>query len=156
MAKSLKSEIPLETFSKVVESIYDCALDPNRWIDTAGMIAQLVGSEFCLLAINDLKSKRRALMLHVGLDDRYVRLWSDKYAAIDPLRVSTLLFPVGSVMTTGMLVEEHELSGSRFYQEFLRPQRWREGLGIKVLRTHHHFGFLAAHRLQGSAALRRR
>ena len=30
MAKSLKSEIPLETFSKVVESIYDCALDPNR------------------------------------------------------------------------------------------------------------------------------
>jgi DNA-binding CsgD family transcriptional regulator/PAS domain-containing protein len=30
MAKSLKSEIPLETFSRVVESIYDCALDPNR------------------------------------------------------------------------------------------------------------------------------
>ena len=149
MAKSLKSEIPLETFSKVVELIYDCALDPNRWIDTAGMIAQLVGSESCLLAINDLKSKRRALMLHVGLDDRYVRLWSDDYAAIDPLRVSTLLFPVGSVMTTGMLVEEHELSGSRFYQEFLRPQGWREGLGINVLRTQDHFGFLAAHRYKG-------
>ena len=47
MAKSLKSEIPLETFSKVVELIYDCALDPNRWIDTADMIAQLVGAETC-------------------------------------------------------------------------------------------------------------
>ena len=88
-------------------------------------------------------------MLHVGLDDRYVRLWSDDYAVIDPLRVSTLLFPVGSVMTTGMLVEEHELSGSRFYQEFLRPQGWREGLGINVLRTQDHFGFLAAHRYKG-------
>ena len=51
MAKSLKSEIPLETFSKVVELIYDCAVDPNRWIDTSGMIAQLIGSEFvCLLS----------------------------------------------------------------------------------------------------------
>ena len=149
MARSLKAEIPLETFSKVVEAIYDCALDPNRWIDTSGMIAQLIGSEFCLLAINDLKSKRHALMLHVGVEERYVRLWSDDYAAIDPLRVSTLLFPVGSVMTTGMLVEEHELSGSRFYQEFLRPQGWREGLGINVLRTQDHFGFLAAHRYKG-------
>jgi hypothetical protein len=31
MAKSGKvADIPLETFSKVVEAIYDCALDPTR------------------------------------------------------------------------------------------------------------------------------
>ena len=34
MTRSVKqSETPLETFSKVVESIYDCALNPNRWIE---------------------------------------------------------------------------------------------------------------------------
>ena len=149
MAKSLKSEIPLETFSKVVELIYDCALDPNRWIDTAGMIAQLVGSEFCLLGVKDLKNMRHALMLHVGVEERYVRLWADKYAAIDPIVVPALLLPVGSVNTTRMLVEEHELSDSRFYQEFLKPQGFFEGIGINVLRTEQRVGWWAAHRYKG-------
>ena len=66
MAKSLKSEIPLETFSKVVESIYDCALDPNRWIDTAGMIAQLVGAEDCLLGVHDMKNVHHGVMFRKG------------------------------------------------------------------------------------------
>ena len=85
MAKSLKSEIPLETFSKVVESIYDCALNPNRWIDTSGMIAQLVGSEACVLGVKDFKNMRHGLMLDVGVEERYVRLYAEDYGAIDPI-----------------------------------------------------------------------
>src|SRR5262245_587264 len=120
MARSLKPEIPLETFSKVVESIYDCALDPNRWIITSGMIARLLGAESCLLAVMDLKTMRHALMLHVGIEERYVRFWEEKYAALDPIAVSTSLLPVGSVNLSRHLVEEHELLDSRFHHEFLK------------------------------------
>ena len=88
MAKSLKSEIPLETFSKVVELIYDCALDPNRWIDTAGMIAQLVGGEDCLLGVHDMKNVHHGLMLPRGVEERYQRLYAEKYAAIEPNAVA--------------------------------------------------------------------
>ena len=33
---------PLETFSKAVEAIYDCALDPTRWQDTISVVAELL------------------------------------------------------------------------------------------------------------------
>jgi hypothetical protein len=32
------TDISLETFSKVVESIYDCALDANHWLETLRLI----------------------------------------------------------------------------------------------------------------------
>ena len=104
MAKSLKSEIPLETFSKVVESIYDCALDPNRWIDTADMIAQLVGAETCLLGVHDMKNVHHGVMFQRGVEERYVRLYAEKYGAMNPHSVPIQLLPVGKVVTRGMIL----------------------------------------------------
>ena len=156
MAKSLKSEIPLETFSKVVESIYDCALDPNRWIDTAGMIAQLVGAEDCLLGVHDMKNVHHGVMFQRGVEERYVRLYAEKYAALNPHSVPLQLVPVGKVVTDGMLLDEQEFLRSRFYQEFMKPQGIFEAIGFSVLRTEQRMGWLAANRLRGSAALRRR
>jgi hypothetical protein len=34
-------EVPLETFSKVVEAIYDCALDPSHWRKVLGILIEL-------------------------------------------------------------------------------------------------------------------
>jgi DNA-binding NarL/FixJ family response regulator len=149
MAKSLKSEIPLETFSKVVEAIYDCALDPNRWIDTAGMIAQLVGSEICVLGVHDMKNVHHGVMFHVGVEERYERLYAEKYGAINPYSVPLQLRPVGKVVTAGMIVAEQEVLRSRFYQEFTRPQGVRDTIGFSVLRTEQRMGWLAANRLEG-------
>jgi DNA-binding NarL/FixJ family response regulator len=149
MARSLKSEISLETLSKVVESIYDCALDPNRWINTSRMIAQLLGSEACVLCVNDLKNMRYGLMSRVGVEGRYPRLYTEKYAAIDPSLARAQSLPVGRVTTTRMLVEEHELRDSRFYQEFLKPQGVLDAIGLSVLRTEQCIGSWAAHRYEG-------
>ncbi len=33
--------MPVKTVSKVVEVIYDCALNTGRWEETLGMIAEL-------------------------------------------------------------------------------------------------------------------
>ena len=148
MAKSLKSEIPLETFSKVVELIYDCALNPNRWIDTADMIAQLVGAEICLLGVHDMKNVHHGVMFRPrGVDESYERLYAEKYAAINPHSVPITLLPVGKVVTTRMINLEQEFLGSRFYQEFMKPQGIFETIGFNVLRTERRIGWLAANRL---------
>ena len=99
MAKSPKSKIPLETFSKVVELIYDCALNPNRWIDTADMIAQLVGAEACQLGVHDMKNVHHGVMFQGGVEERYVRLYAEKYGALNPHSVPIQLMPVGKVVT---------------------------------------------------------
>jgi hypothetical protein len=46
-------EIGLETFSRIVESIYDCAFDPGRWDGAVRSIAELSGSQLSLLAVHD-------------------------------------------------------------------------------------------------------
>ena len=149
MAKSLKSEIPLETFSKVVELIYDCALNPNRWIDTADMIAQLVGAEICLLGVHDMKNVHHGVMFRPrGVDESYERLYAEKYAAINPHSVPITLLPVGKVVTTRHdQFDEQEVLRSRFYQEFMKPQGIFETIGFNVLRTEQRMGWLAANRL---------
>ena len=50
----MQPKIPLETLSKVVEAIYDCALDPTRWQNTISVIAELLQSQRCAVGVHDL------------------------------------------------------------------------------------------------------
>ena len=51
--KAKSSDIPLETFSTVVEAVYDCALDPNRWPNAISLISELLLSQRCALAVHN-------------------------------------------------------------------------------------------------------
>jgi hypothetical protein len=48
--------ISLETFSKVVEAVYDCALDPSHWPETLGLIIELSRSQNSSLEVCNLES----------------------------------------------------------------------------------------------------
>ena len=58
--------IPLETFSKAVEAIYDCALDPTRWQDTISVVAELLQSQRCALVVYDYPSGHSKLAFQIG------------------------------------------------------------------------------------------
>jgi len=146
MAK--REDIPLETFSKVVEAVYDCALDPNRWQETIGMIIDLCRCHHGALGVIDLKNVHNEATFQVGHEERYLRLYEEKYAAMDPIVRPLQLVPVGTVVTRAMLVDEHELLESRFYQEFLKPQRIGDSIGFNVLKTGQRMGALALDRLE--------
>jgi hypothetical protein len=45
------SDVGLEAFSKVVEAIYDCSLDPAHWQDTVEIIGELLTSQRCALGV---------------------------------------------------------------------------------------------------------
>jgi hypothetical protein len=139
--------IPLETFSKVVESIYDCAFDPNRWQGTVSMIAELSRSQVCGFVITG-EGMHKNLSIHVGVEEQYVRLYEETYAALNPHLGPLQLLPVGEVITTPMILDEREFLESRFYQEFLKPQALRDAIGFNVLKTPQRVGALAATRLE--------
>ena len=93
-------EISLEVFSKVVEAIYDCALDPNRWHEVVVMIAQLSQSQRCVLGVHDFAHDRNELMFQLGYEDEdYWRLHEDKYKGMNPTFAPLQLLPVGTVAT---------------------------------------------------------
>jgi hypothetical protein len=61
--------IPLETFSKVVESIYDCGLYPNHWPETLGLIIELSRSQNCSLEVCNLENRHMEMTFQVGINN---------------------------------------------------------------------------------------
>ncbi len=141
-------DLPLGTFSKVVESVYDCALDPTHWPETVGMIAELCRSQYCALGVIDLENADTLLAYQVGIDEHYQRLAEGKYAAMNPVIGPAQLLPVGTVATSAMLVGDHELLESRYYQELLKPLGIRDIIAFNVLKTEQRIGMFAANRLE--------
>ena len=149
MTKSVKSfEVPLETFSKVVEAIYDCALDPTRWQDTIRLIAELCRSQVCIIGVHDYANGRSELAYNLGYEEQFIRLHEEKYAAMNPFWSAILMQPLGVVRTQAMLIDDHEFWESRFYREWCKPQRFYDMINFKILQTDQRIGWWAAHRLE--------
>jgi DNA-binding CsgD family transcriptional regulator/PAS domain-containing protein len=147
MAKVVSPEI--ESFSRVVEAIYDCALDPNRWHVAVRMIADLLASQRCVLGVHDCANDRSELAFQLGYEDEeYWRLHEGKYRGMNPHFPAVLLMPVGAVATSAMLVDQQEFLESRFYTEWCKPQGLRDAITVKVLQTGQRMGLLAANRLE--------
>ena len=152
MPKSVKSsEVPLETFSKVVEAVYDCALDPTRWQDTLVLIAELCRSQTCILTIHDLANERYELAYKVGhgYTDEFHRLHEEKYKVMNPLWPLVPMMPMGAVRTQAMLIDDREFWETRFYREWIKPQRFWDMICFKVVQTDQRLGAWAAHRIEG-------
>ncbi len=141
------SEVSLEAFSKVVEAVYDCALDPNHWHDTIRLIAALCESQVSILAVHDYTHGRSELTFGFGYTDKFVRLHEEKYAAMNPFLSAIQMLPVGAVTTQAMLIGDREHYESRFYQEWCKPQGFDDSIQFNVLRTKERIGWWAAHRL---------
>ena len=125
-------DLPLETFSKVVEAVYDCALDPNRWHDTVRLMGDLCRSPVCMLGVHDYANGRSEMAYQVGYDERFIRLHEEKYAAMNPFWSAIRMNPVGTVTTQAMLVDDREFYESRFYREWIKPQRFYDMINFKV------------------------
>jgi DNA-binding CsgD family transcriptional regulator/PAS domain-containing protein len=151
MPSNSQLDVSLEGFSKVVEAVYDCAVDPERWYDTLRQIAELCGSQTCILTVADFSTGRYDLAYKWGhgYSDEFHRLHEEKYKVMNPLWPQVPMLPIGAVRTQAMLIDDHELWETRFYREWIKPQRFWDLIAFKVLQTGQRFGAWAAHRIEG-------
>ncbi len=108
-----------DTFSDLVEAIYDAGLQPALWNDVVVRINAFVGGRACGLFSKDSISKSGVTHYYCGADPRYIQLYSETYSKFDPL---TILPRFGQVVSIPDLVRFDEYRRGRFYQEWLRPQ----------------------------------
>ena len=146
MARVVSPE--LESFSRVVEAIYDCALDPRRWEDTVRMISELCESQVAFFAIHDYVNRRSELTFGFGYTEHYIRLHEEIYRSMNPFLNLIHMQPVGVVKTRAMYIEDREFYESRFYQEWVKPQGWDDAITFNVLQTDQRLGWWAGHRLK--------
>ena len=111
----------LATFSKVVELIYDCALDPARWQEVLDTLVEISKSRSGVLGVNDLRNRRTALAFLNGINEHYQQLAEEKYGAVNPYTVPLQLVPVGRVVTSNELISDHDLMENPWYREIFKP-----------------------------------
>ena len=62
----MASQVSPQTFSTLIASIYDCALDPQGWERTLAAIAGVLGSASVTLHLNDLRRKEVLFYVQAG------------------------------------------------------------------------------------------
>jgi DNA-binding CsgD family transcriptional regulator/PAS domain-containing protein len=130
-----QSRLSLADFSSVIEDIYDCALNSENWRSVLPRIAELIDSPKITMGITDYAVTREVRLYQHGFDERYVKLYFEKYAAANPVFIAGHTRPVGDVYTTGMVVDRQEFFESRFYREWAQPQRLHDTISVHALKS---------------------
>ncbi len=140
------SSIPLETFSTVVESISDCALNQTCWPNVLSSITKLTRSNYGLLALIDAENERFELAYHIGYRPQFRKLFEEKYAASSPYIGRLKRLPLATVATRSMLIDDPDITNCPWYEEFVEPQEICDAIGFNILKTRRRVALLAFHR----------
>jgi DNA-binding CsgD family transcriptional regulator/PAS domain-containing protein len=144
VAVMARSEPSLEAFSKVVEAIYDCAINPEHWRKALRLIGELTDSPCVAIGITDYTRARIAHNVEYGHDPAFWKIYLKKFAA-NPMFIRDRR-PLGQVYTLSMLADLDEFRKSRFYDEWIKANRFGDLIGINTLRSGRRIAGLVANR----------
>jgi DNA-binding CsgD family transcriptional regulator/PAS domain-containing protein len=146
--------ISAQALSDTIGAIYDCALEPDHWPKAMQRVTELSASAAMGMGIIDHKHKHNVRLYEYGYEEGDMKIYYEKFAAMNPVFVARLIFPVGEPVTGEMLLDEQEFLDSRIYQEFLKPRDFRYFATIELLRTTHRSVGTALMRKEGQSAYR--
>jgi len=107
------------SYSELIETIYDAALEPERWDDVVVQVNEFVGGQACGLISKHAISKSGVTHHYCGVDPHYIQLYAETYCQFDPLAI---LPRFGEVVSIPDLMTYDEYRRGRFCQEWLSPQ----------------------------------
>ncbi|RWM90181.1 MAG: helix-turn-helix transcriptional regulator [Mesorhizobium sp.] len=149
MAKALSHH----ELSKLIGSIYDCALDPERWEHALAGIRDALDAQTAVLRLDDLANDRLLIYRTVGIEP----YWLEQQAKHIPEIHARLLEDLSTWPSLDMphVVSRHVpqiyLETSRYFQEWLKPQGLVDVMSFFLIHTPTRLaGFaLARHERQG-------
>jgi DNA-binding CsgD family transcriptional regulator len=121
--------------SHLIESIYDCAIDPALWPSTLEEIAAALNSPAGSLAVSDFITGTERSLVYAGISEHYQALYREQYHLCDLFGHALMLRPVEEPSTSEQLVAEDELLQSRIYREWAAPQGFRYVLLTALIKS---------------------
>lgn len=135
--------------SRLIEGIYDCAVDPALWPSTLSQIASALASPAATLNVLDLLTSRERTLVYSGISDRYQALYREQYHRCNIFAHGMMLQPLGEPATSDELVDEADLLASRIYREWAAPQDFRHVMLTTLIRTGARLAFIGVTRTHG-------
>jgi len=122
----------LDGYSKIIESIYEAAVDSSKWPRFLENIARAVGGRATALVKQDYRSgygvwdgKLAALTGTVGFDASYLKSLGEHYWMTNPWIWNSERLPEGAVTTSEMFVPNSVLERSEWYSDWLGLSEFR-------------------------------
>ncbi|TIU12743.1 MAG: hypothetical protein E5W40_09325, partial [Mesorhizobium sp.] len=149
MAKALSHH----ELSKLIGSIYDCALDPERWEHALAGIRDALNAQTAVLHLDDLTNDRLLIHRTVGIEP----YWLEQQAKHIPEIHARLIEDLSTWPSLDVphVVSRHipqtYLETSRYFQEWLKPQGLIDVMSFFLIHTPTRLaGFaIARHKRQG-------
>jgi DNA-binding CsgD family transcriptional regulator/PAS domain-containing protein len=121
----MKANAPLLS---IVEDIYDTALDQTLWNSTLNRIVEYTGARSCALLAKGATGEVR-FGHQVGVTPHFVQTYRDHYGRLDPMQAIRLV-DVGNICSMRDWVPIEQYREGRFYQEWVRPQRFEDAASV--------------------------
>lgn len=131
-----------EDLSRLIGTIYDCALAPQLWSTALAEICAQYESAAATLAVVDLQSGREYTLVNHGIAEYFDRLYKEKYHCVDLFIHPLLARAVCEPALSSELVDDEDLLASRIYREWAAPQGFRDTLMTVFTRHHARLAFM--------------
>ena len=126
--------VSAQSLSDTIGAIYDCALDPQRWLNAMRRIVDLLESAAGGICVHDLRNTQNVHLFEVGYSKEFSDTFQMHYER-SPIAAASIVGGIGNVQTLAMMSPDNELLESRFYHEVLKPFGFRDFIGFLALRT---------------------
>jgi DNA-binding CsgD family transcriptional regulator len=126
------SGIPIDEFSALVGHIYDAAVKPAEWPAVLERIRKSLNAQTAALWSYDIFDRTPPWQLEIGYDPHWMKLYTEKYLALNPYMDHVARMSPGDVLATSGLPDYPELFDTEFYQGWLKPQRFLDASQLMV------------------------
>jgi len=124
--------IPTDEFSALVGHIYDAAVAPAEWPKALEQICKALNAKTAALWSYDIFDRTPPWQLEIGYDPHWMKLYTEKYLALNPYMDQVALMSPGDVLATSGLPDYPQLFNTEFYQGWLKPQRFLDASQMMV------------------------
>ncbi|WP_394761860.1 helix-turn-helix transcriptional regulator [Phenylobacterium sp.] len=122
----------LAEFSRLVGSIYDAAVEPDRWPEALEAICGFIDAKTAVLQSYDVFDRSPPFQRHVGYEPQWLEVYFAKYYALNPYMDDVARLGPGDCAFTSSRPDYQDLFQSEFYTGWLKPQALVDGSVLVV------------------------
>lgn len=116
-----------------VQAIYDAAFDEQLFPDLLRQMAQHFGAQAGFIAwVNE--ASHAGFQAEYGNDPAYLKAYVETYAELDVLRPALMAAAEGEPQPAHPLLQTPDIQASRFYREYIVPQRIVDNLAVNLIK----------------------
>lgn len=130
----LRTGTEAEQLSQILSTVYDAALDAERWREALQLTTGFLDGTAANLFWQDPINNQAAVFHDWGDNPDYVRNYLERYAALNPFFPAISFVPTGIVFSGGDIIPHEEFAQTRFYQEWVAPQGFIDVIGVNLHR----------------------